>query len=321
MRKKVAVVYGGYSSEHDISVRSGKYVASVIDRNEFDVYEVHISQKAWMVEDKYPMDRSDFSFYIDGEKYRFDVALILIHGTPGEDGLLQSYFQLIGLPFVSCNPLCSIITFNKYYCNHYLHDLGVKISDSIIVRPYEQVSVKHVVSRLGLPVFVKPNAGGSSFGTTKVKQEADLLPAIEAARKESEEVIIERFVPGREITVGVIRYNGQIKALTPCEIRSKKEFFDYDSKYNPELNEEIIPAPIPEDKLVEAMRISEKVYNYLNCKGIVRIDYILTHDGQFYYLELNSIPGMTEASIVPKMLRYDKVDITELYSQLIYEVL
>ncbi len=322
MKKNIAVVYGGYSSEHDISVKSGQYVSSVIDRELFNVYEVHISREAWMVEDKYPVDRGDFSFYKSGEKIKFDAAVILIHGTPGEDGILQSYLQLVGVPFVSCAPLSSILTFNKYYCNRYLHDLGIRISDSVIIRPHDNVDARQVISRLGLPVFVKPNAGGSSFGTTKVKEEAQIIPAIEAARKESDEVIVEKFVAGTEVTVGVVRYNGQTRALTPCEIRSKKEFFDYDSKYNPDLNEEIIPAVIPEDKLREVMQLSEKIYDYLNCRGIVRIDYILgKDDGQFYFLELNSIPGMTEASIVPKMLRYDRIDITSLYTSLINEAL
>ncbi len=321
MKKKVAVVYGGYSSEHDISVKSGQYVASVIDRRLFDVFLVHISRKAWLVDDKYPVDRGDFSFYLQGEKIKFDVALVLIHGTPGEDGILQSYFQLVGVPYVSCSPLASVLTFNKYYCNHYLYGLGIRIAESIILRKGDEIDKEDIVSRLGLPVFVKPNAGGSSFGTTKVKEKIQLELAIQAARAESEEVIIEKFVPGKEITVGVVRRNGVATALTPCEIRSKKEFFDYDSKYNPDLNEEIIPAQIPVDKLKEAMRLSERIYSYLNCRGIVRIDYILREDGQFYFLELNSIPGMTEASIVPKMLRHDKIDITKLYTDLIHEAL
>lgn len=321
MKKKVAVVYGGFSSEHDISVLSGKYVASVLDRDLFDVYHVTVEHQGWRVNGEYPIDRSDFSFRKDNEKIKFDVALVLIHGTPGEDGILQSYFQLIGLPYVSCNSLGAALTFHKYYCNHYLRDRGIRISDSVILHNHDRVDTDWIVDKLGLPVFVKPDAGGSSFGTTKVKRAVDLLPAIEAARHESDEVIVEKFIPGVEVTVGVVRYNGMIRALTPCEVRSKKEFFDYDSKYNPELNEEIIPAQIPRDKLEQVREISTDIYNYLGCRGIVRIDYILGEDGNFYFLELNSVPGMTHASIVPKMLRYDKVDITLLYTQLITDVL
>ncbi len=322
MKKNIAVVYGGFSSEHDISVKSGKYVASVIDHNLFNVYQVHLSRDKWLAEDKYPIKKEDFSFTKEGEIIHFDAAVILIHGTPGEDGILQSYFNLIGLPYVSCNPLASDLTFNKYYCNHYLHDMGITISKSIILRKDDIVNTQEIISRLGLPVFVKPDAGGSSFGTHKVKHEQELITAIESARKESDEVIIEKFIPGTEITVGVIKYKGKIQALTPCEIRSKKEFFDYDAKYNPQLNEEIIPARIPDDKIKEVMHLAEKIYRHLNCNGIVRIDFILSdEDNKFYFLELNSIPGMTQASIVPKMLRYDKINITDLYTSLIEEAI
>ena len=321
MKKRVAVVYGGYSSEHEISVKSGRYVASVLDKKLFDLYQVHIKKDAWLVNDKYKIDNSDFSFIEGGKRKKFDIVLILIHGTPGEDGILASYFQLIGLPFVSCSPLALFLTFNKYYCNHYLHDLGISIAKSIIIRKNEKVDNEQIVKKLGLPLFVKPNAGGSSFGTTKVKRVEDIPVAITNAREESEEVIIESFISGKEITVGVVRHKGKIIALTPCEIRSKREFFDYDAKYNPQLNEEIIPAQIEEKKLLQAKDLSVKIYKYLNCTGIVRIDYILGDDGDFYFLELNSIPGMTEASIVPKMLRYDNINITQLYTDLINETL
>ncbi len=318
MKPKIAVIYGGFSSEHDISVSSGQYIASVIDRSLFDVYKVHLTVDSWIVDGKYPVDKSDFSFNKDGQKINFDAAVIVIHGTPGEDGRLQAYFDLIGLPYVSCNSLGANLTFNKFYCNHYLKNFGINIAPSIIVRPDDTPDPLDIENQLGLPVFVKPNAGGSSFGTTKVKNVLELLPAIELARQESDEVIIESFIKGREITVGVVQYNGKVKALTPCEVRSKNEFFDYEAKYNPELNEEIIPAPIPESKRREAASIAAKIYGLLNCCGIVRVDLILSEkDNKFYFLELNSVPGMTSASIVPKMLRHDNIDITELYTQLI----
>jgi D-alanine-D-alanine ligase len=322
MKKNIAVLYGGYSSEHDISVQSGKFIASIIDKNLFNVYTVHISKKAWLVDEKYPIDKSDFSFQINSKKIHFHAAVILIHGTPGEDGLLQAYFNLIGLPFIACNPLAAILTFNKYYCNHYLENLGIKIAKSLIIRKNEQINPTEIAYSLGLPIFVKPNAGGSSFGTTKVKSIEQIKPAIEKARKESDEVIIEQFIKGREITVGVLKLNDKIHVLTPCEVRSKKEFFDYEAKYNPELNEEIIPAPIDPTLLHEVQNISQTIYRHLNCSGIIRIDYILSEaDQKFYFLELNSIPGMTSASIVPKMLKYDNFNITEVYTKLILSAL
>jgi len=319
--KNVAVVYGGFSSEYEISVASGTYVASVIDTSKFNVFNVLITREKWLVDDKYEINRHDFSFTNDkGDKIKFDIALILIHGNPGENGKLQSYFDLIGLPYVSCNSLAASLTFNKYYCNRYLYAQGIKIAKSVIIRPGQRVDTKQIIDYLKLPVFVKPDAGGSSFATFKVKSEQELLPAIEAAAKESEEVIVEEFIDGREITVGVIKTNGRIKALTPCEVRSKKEFFDYEAKYNPDLNEEIIPAPIEKNLLDKAAELAEKIYEHLNCSGIVRVDFILSKN-EFYFLELNSVPGMTSASIVPKMLRHDKIDITELYTELINQKL
>ncbi len=322
MKPKIAVIYGGFSSERQISIASGQYVASIIDQEKFDVFEVDISQEKWIVNGKWLIDKNDFSFYQDTEKIKFDAAVIVIHGTPGEDGKLQSYFDMIGLPYVSCNALCAALTFNKFYCNHYLANFGINIANSIIIRPDDKPDPQKIIDQLGLPVFVKPNAGGSSFGTTKVKNASGLLPAIEKARQESGEVVIESFIKGREITVGVLKTNNHIQALTPCEIRSKNEFFDYEAKYNPQLNQEIIPAPISSDKLNEAKQLAEKIYQLLNCSGIVRIDFILSEtDGKFYFLELNSIPGMTAASIVPKMLKYDNLDITGIYTNLITEAM
>jgi D-alanine-D-alanine ligase len=203
-----------------------------------------------------------------------------------------------------------------------LHDLGIKIAKSVIIRPNDIVDPALLVNMLGLPMFIKPNAGGSSFGTTKVKELIEILPAIDRARRESQEVIAESFIKGREITVGVIKHRGRTIALTPCEVRSKNEFFDYEAKYNPELNEEIIPAPIPGKLLEQAQNLAVKIYNHLNCKGIVRIDFILSEpENEFYFLELNSIPGMTSASIVPKMIKYDNFYITSIYTELIFNAL
>ncbi len=322
MKPKIAVIYGGYSSEHDISVQSGQYVASVINPTVFDVYQVHISRDKWLVDGQWEIDRTDFSFIKNGDKIRFDAVVILIHGTPGEDGILQAYFDLLNIPYVSCNAVTSALTFHKHYCNHYLHDFGIKTAKSLLIKPDDIIDPQEIEYRLGLPVFVKPDAGGSSFGTTKVKDIIELLPAIDRARRESADVLIESFVKGREITVGVVKYKGKVTALTPCEVRSKKEFFDYEAKYNPDLNEEIIPAPIDRQLLERAKNLAENIYKLIGCNGIVRIDFILSEEEQdFYFLELNSIPGMTSASIVPKMLRHDNLNITDLYTELIFNAL
>ncbi len=321
MKKKIAVIFGGYSSEFEISVKSGKNIFSVIDKNLFDVYQVLISPQKWEVIGYGEINKKDFSFEQNGKKTKFDAAVIVIHGTPGEDGILQSYFELIGLPYISCNPLAAGLTFNKFYCNYYLNSFGVKISKSVLYRKNQDLDLfcKEAEKKLRFPVFVKPNAGGSSFGTTKVKSPRNLCEAIGKALKESPEVIVEEFVKGRELTCAVLKINGQIQALTPIEIRSKHEFFDYEAKYNPDLNEEIIPAPVPRHIIEKVKQTSEKIYNLLNCNGIVRIDYILTEDEELYFLELNSIPGMTAESIVPKMAAYDKINLTDVYTELINE--
>ncbi len=322
MKPNIAVIYGGFSSEYKISIQSGKNIASLIDKNKFNVWEVLITKKNWMVNEKYPINKEDFTFLINTKKIHFDAAIIVIHGTPGEDGILQSYFELISLPYISCNPLASALTFNKFYCNYFLKSFGIDIAPSFIVRKNDNFEkIKKQVLTLGLPVFVKPNAGGSSFGTTKLKNINQLKDALYLAFNEANEVIIESFIKGREMTCGVLNINGKPKAMTPIEIISAHEFFDFEAKYNPKLNKEIIPAPIQEKYITKIKQTSEKIYNLLNCDGIVRIDYILSENGKLYFLELNSIPGMTEASIVPKMANYDKISLTDVYTTMLENII
>ena len=321
MKKNIAVIYGGYSSEYQISIESGKHVASLIDKNLFNVYEVLIKKDTWQVVNGGEIDKNDFSALINNKKIRFDAAVIVIHGNPGENGILQSYFELIGLPYVSCNPIASMLTFNKIYCNKFLQTTTdvVKIAPSFLVRKNQNFNNIHskVEKELGYPIFVKPNAGGSSFGTTKVKTPDQLLPAIEKAFEESQEVLLEKYIKGRELTCAVLKKDDEIKALTPLEVVSKHEFFDYEAKYNSDLNQEIVPAPVPEKILQHCKLASETIYKILNCNGIVRIDYILTEDEDLYFLEVNSIPGMTAESIVPKIAKYDNINLTDIYTQLI----
>jgi D-alanine-D-alanine ligase len=319
----IAVVYGGYSSEREISIKSGKYVASIIDKNKFRVFEIDINKKSWLAVDyQKQINKADFSLQIGDEKIHFDAAVIVIHGNPGENGVLQAYFDMLQIPYTSCNTLSSALTFNKFYANNFLRSFDIKIAKSIVLRKEdrEQEKLQKFIDLVGLPVFVKPSAGGSSFGTTKVKKEDKLQFAINEAFKEADEVLVEEFIEGRELTCGVVKMNGQIRTLTPIEVVSKNEFFDYEAKYNSNLNEEIIPAPVDKKIITEIKKISEKIYQLLNCSGIVRIDYILKKN-ELFFLELNSVPGMTSESIVPKMIRYENLNITELFTNLIEDMI
>ncbi len=319
----IAVVYGGYSSEREISIKSGKYVASIIDKNKFRVFEIDINKKSWLAVDyQKQINKADFSLQIGDEKIHFDAAVIVIHGNPGENGVLQAYFDMLQIPYTSCNTLSSALTFNKFYANNFLRSFDIKIAKSIVLRKEdrEQEKLQKFIDLVGLPVFVKPSAGGSSFGTTKVKKEDKLQFAINEAFKEADEVLVEEFIEGRELTCGVVKINGQIRTLTPIEVVSKNEFFDYEAKYNSNLNEEIIPAPVDKKIITEIKKISEKIYQLLNCSGIVRIDYILKKN-ELFFLELNSVPGMTSESIVPKMIRYENLNITELFTNLIEDMI
>jgi len=319
----IAVVYGGYSSEREISIKSGKYVASIIDKNKFRVFEIDINKKSWLAVDyQKQINKADFSLQIGDEKIHFDAAVIVIHGNPGENGVLQAYFDMLQIPYTSCNTLSSALTFNKFYANNFLRSFDIKIAKSIVLRKEdrEQEKLQKFIDLVGLPVFVKPSAGGSSFGTTKVKKEEKLQFAINEAFKEADEVLVEEFIEGRELTCGVVKMNGQIRTLTPIEVVSKNEFFDYEAKYNSNLNEEIIPAPVDKKIITEIKKLSEKIYQLLNCSGIVRIDYILKKN-ELFFLELNSVPGMTSESIVPKMIRYENLNITELFTNLIEDMI
>lgn len=318
-KKNIAVVYGGFSSEFEISVLSGKYVSSIIDKKLFNVFNVKISKNEWIEENtNLKINKSDFSITKNSQKIQFDLIVNVIHGSPGENGQLQAYWNLLGIPFVGSNSFVSALTFNKYYCNIFLKNFDINISNSILVRKNENFETKldKFITKAGLPVFVKPSNGGSSFGTFKVNQKEDLKKAISKAFNQDEEVMLEQFISGREFTCAVIKNKNKIQALTPIEIISKNDFFDYESKYNSNLNEEIIPAPIDQKTTTLIKTTSEKIFKLLNCDGISRIDYILNGD-KLFFLEINTIPGMTSESLVPKVLKYENIDITNLYTDLI----
>jgi D-alanine-D-alanine ligase len=322
MMKNIAVIYGGDSSEYQISIKSGKHVESIIDSQKYNVIPVLFRGIDWKIDDDSNtyISKEDFSFQKNGEKEMFSCAVIMIHGNPGENGILESYFDLLHIPYTTCSALVSAVTFNKHYCNTFLRNYNILMAKSYTQRKEDKIETSTIIENVGLPAFVKPAAGGSSFGITKVKKEEELIAAIQKAYLESDEVVIDEFIKGTEITCGLVKVNGEIKVLPLCEIISKKEFFDYEAKYTPSLSEEIVPARISEELTQKCKNISKDIYNLLNCRGIVRIDYILKGNG-FYFLEVNTIPGMTAESIVPKMVKHENLDITKLYSDLIEEAI
>ena len=319
-KKIIALVYGGDSSEVEISIKSGKHMAKHIDRSRYELYEVMIRGKEWkvMLDNgvTIDIDKSDFSFVVSGyRRINFDKVLIMIHGTPGENGLLQAYFEMVGVRFTTCSAVVSAITFDKYACKCYIRDTGVKLPRECFLRRNYAFSIDDIVEKLEFPLFVKPNNGGSSFGVTKVKRREDLEKAIEKAFEEDESVLIEEYINGRELTLGVYKNGNEFVKLPVTEIISDNEFFDYDAKYLG-ASKEICPAEISEEMSDRVTEISYSLYEYLGCNGVVRFDYILKNNG-IYFLEVNTVPGMTEMSLVPQQIRAAGMTIKKFLSQLI----
>ncbi len=322
MKQNIAVIAGGNSSEYYISLQSAETIANEIDKEKFNVYTVLIKGNEWeLTSDLYcgiPINRNDFSFNDSGQKVKFDCAYISIHGTPGEDGKLQSYFEMIGLPYVSCDVLCASLTFNKFFCNTYLKQMGVLIPESVLVTKQSSIDIEKILDKTGLPCFVKPNEGGSSFGISKVKSETELIPAINKAFEESDQVIIEQFIEGREITAGLVKVNKKEYLFPLTEIKTSNEFFDYEAKYDDKETQEITPAPIDDKLTTNCLKLSSEIYDHINCRGIVRIDYII-NNGKLYFLELNTIPGMTPVSLVPKQIKESGLSFSNLLTEVIEE--
>jgi D-alanine-D-alanine ligase len=301
-RVKVAVVAGGDSGEYEISMQSGWVVYKHLDRKFFEPYLVEIQGGRWICVSQgnspVHIDKNDFSMELAGEKILFDIVFNAIHGTPGENGKLQGYLDMLGIPYTSCDVTTSALTFNKYMCNRVVASFGIPVADSIVLHK-DQFDTKMLDTGIGYPCFVKPNSGGSSVGISKVTEKSGVLPAIKKAFLEDDQVMVESFIQGREITCGVIKIDGSVQSLPVTEVISKKEFFDYEAKYTKGMADEITPAEIDDIVEKECRRISEMLYEKLNCKGIVRFDYIL-EDDKLWFLEVNTIPGLTDASIVPK---------------------
>lgn len=321
-KPNIAVIAGGDSSEFIVSQRSGANVFKAVDTSKFTPWLVEMQNDRWEVlHDKKKLadiDKSDFSFLLNGEKMRFDFAYITVHGTPGEDGILQAYFELIGIPYSSCNVHTSSLTFNKWFCNNYLHSFGVTMAQSVKLHKGANIQTELIVEKLGLPVFVKPNAGGSSFGVSKVKTIGQLETAIHKAWDESEEALIESFIDGKEFTCGAVKLKGKITVFPVTEVLPKNEFFDYEAKYTPGAAEEITPARLPKHLFDTCQQLTTEIYELCECSGIVRVDFILK-DGEFYFLEVNTTPGMTETSFIPQQINAMGATLQEIITQIIEE--
>ncbi|WP_282039698.1 D-alanine--D-alanine ligase [Saccharicrinis aurantiacus] len=318
-KKIIAIIYGGDSSEIVVSRKSAEGIQSFIDTDKYDIVSVCMEGKSWNAiidNNEYCIDKNDFSYTINNIKYCIDFAYITIHGTPGEDGKLQGYFELLDIPYSSCGVLASSLTFNKFACNNYLKGFGLKVADSLMIRKGINYDANAIVEKLGLPCFVKPNAGGSSFGITKVKKAEEMEEALKNAFSESDEVIIEQFIKGLEVTCGLYKTHNNTSIFPLTEVIPANEFFDFEAKYNADKVQEITPARVPEETTNRIQQISSMIYDILACKGIVRVDYIIS-ENQIYLLEVNTTPGMTKTSFIPQQIAAAKLDIKDVFTEII----
>ena len=343
-KKNVAIITGGDSSEFGVSLRSAENLYAYIDKNRYNVYLVFVTKEAWVVltsdidspsppSENSPenpdkpfqligefqgtaINKNTFSFQKGYATVQIDFAYITIHGTPGEDGRLQGYFDMLGIPYSTCGVLTSALTFNKYVCNQFLKSRGITVADSILVQKGQPVDSEKIVKELGLPLFVKPNEGGSSFGITKVKDTSQIQAAVEKAFDESDEVIIERFISGIEVTCGCYRKRNKLIVLPLTEVVPENEFFDYGAKYNGEV-QEITPARISTKLTGRIQRETKKIYDFIGAKGIIRIDYMVTPDKIPVMLEVNTTPGMTATSFIPQQVQAAGLNMTKIMTDII----
>lgn len=327
MKKIIALLTGGTTGEWVISVKSAATIAHHLDTDKFEVYKIMLTQQGWFYEPadsvKIEVDRNDFSLHIKGRKITFDGVFIAIHGSPGEDGKLQGYFDMLNLPYTTCDAMTSAITMNKGYTKAIVQDIaGLFVAKSAQIFKNSSYSLTDIKNDLVLPYFVKPNNGGSSIGMSKVKNQYDLQTAIDKAFKEDEQILIEEFIEGREFTVGVVKLDGKITVLPATEVETAKEFFDFEAKYTPGVATETTPAPLRPETRKRVEEITTAVYQKLNCRGVVRIDFILTGDeGDFYFIEINTIPGQTATSFIPQQVAAFGLSLNDFYTKLIKETI
>lgn len=322
MKRTVAIIAGGDSSEHEVSMNSAKGIYSFIDKEKYNLYIVELSKKAWeaVLPDgtRSKIDKNDFSF-MDGEKkVKPDFAYITIHGTPGENGILQGYFELLNIPYSTCDVLVSAMTFSKFTLNQYLKGFGIRVAESMLVNRHFGIEDKDVIEKIGLPCFIKPNASGSSFGVTKVKTAEQIQPALQAAFAESDDVMIEAFMDGIELANGCYKTREKSVVFPITEVVSNNEFFDYNAKYKGEVTE-ITPARLSPELTERVKKLTSAIYDILGCKGIVRIDYIITEGEKINMLEINTTPGMTSTSFIPQQVKAADLDIKDVMTDIIEE--
>lgn len=321
--KTIAIVAGGDSSESEVSVRSAMEVNKALSAR-YMTYIIMIKGTNWYWEDQkgryHNVDKNDFSLTTGDNRIRFNAVFIAIHGNPGENGLLQGYFDIMGIPYTSCGAFCSALTFNKQACKLFLKDYGIPMAKSLLIREGDEYDTAAIIAQTGLPCFVKPNDSGSSFGVSKVKEAQELSPALEKAFGESSEVIIEAFMAGREVACGVVKTRKKALVLPITEIISRNEFFDYEAKYTPGKSVEVTPADLPPSVTDEIRTLSSGIYDLLGCRGIVRVDFIII-SGKPFFLEINTIPGMTGESLIPKQAQAAGIPAEELYSMVVEDLL
>ena len=317
--KNIAVIGGGYSNEKGISLKSAKTVFENIDRDKYNVYKIQIDTDGWFGFDendkKQLINRTDFSFDINGQKITIDCAFIVIHGTPGEDGKLQAYFDMLDIPYTTCSHLAATLTFNKFACNRFLESFDIPVAKAVLIRENEAINGLEIIEKVGLPCFVKPTDGGSSYGVTKVENESQLEGAITLALKHGTQAVIESFLNGREVTNGIYKSLRGIHVLPITEIVTENAFFDFDAKYKGESNE-ITPADLEAEMTSKIKAMTLKVYEILDFSGIARADYII-HNGEPHLIEINAVPGQSTESIIPKMAAHEGLSLKQLFEDVI----
>jgi len=327
MKKTIALLTGGTTGEWVVSVKSAATIAQNLDTTKFDVYKIMLTENGWFYEPadsvKIDIDKNDFSLNLSGRKIKFDGVFICIHGSPGEDGKLQGYFDMVGIPYTTCNALTSAITMNKGYTKAIVNGIkDLNIAKSVQIFKNATYSIDDIKNELKLPYFVKPNNGGSSIGMSKVKHADDLQDALDKAFKEDNQVLIEEFVEGREFSVGVFKTKGKVVVLPATEVIPANEFFDFEAKYTPGATEEITPGRMTDEEKNRVEEVVASVYKKLDCNGVVRIDYFLQNEtSNFYFIEINTIPGQTATSFIPQQVAAMGMKLKDFYTQVIEETI
>jgi len=324
VKSNIVLFMGGDSGEYEVSIASAAQVKGFLDPEKFNVFPVLIRDGKWIYTtddgSQVSFDRNNHCLLVDGKTVKFDCAFIAIHGTPGEDGKLQGYLDMAGIPYTSCDVTTSALTFNKYFCNDLAKQYGVNVANTVILRKGETWDAVTLAAEVGLPCFIKPNKAGSSVGVSKVYEIAGIDMAITKAFNEDDEVLVQQFIKGREMACGVFSLDGQVKVLPVTEVISKNDFFDYQAKYTEGLASEITPAPITGDQSAECQRLTAYLYRKFNCQGVVRFDYFLTGD-QWWFLEVNTVPGFSAESIVPKQAKAAGYQLKDFFGLLVTEAL